>query len=390
MARKFLIGQLACFGDCLYATTIAKQIKHDYPDSHVTWAVASKYRSILELNPYIDTIWEIPINNGDYYDIGWEKFEKQALLRKNNGEFDEVIFSQVIPLNLLHFHDTIRSTILGAYGRPITVSKEPVVRLSAQEIDNVKIFADKNNVQKYKHVVLFECEAGSKQSRLNIEHALNISRAVTAVNKDVCFIMSSSKKIKEINPRIIDASTLTYRENAELTKYCTLLVGCSSGITWLSTSDWAKKLPMVQILDKNSLSFAGVSYDLYINDLDNQRIIEILNFSEKNIVDCILLALRGDFLEAKKKYNEKYVPSMYLQYKIVSSYYVRNNKYLSALALAFEYKKLYRDLSLFLLFVYCFSGIIKSVLKQILGKRIRAWIKMYILKKRATTMMAQF
>jgi len=378
MTRKFLIGQLACFGDCLYATTIAKQIKHDHPDSHVSWAVASRYRSILELNPYIDTIWEVPINDGDYYDIGWEKFEKQALLRKDSGEFDEIIFSQIIPFNLLNFHDTIRSTILSAYGRPITVSKEPVVRLSAQEVKNVRMFADKNNVRKYKQVVLFECEAGSRQSNLNIEHALNITKAVTAVNKDVCFIMSSSKKANEANPRIIDASELTYRENAELTKYCTLLVGCSSGITWISTSDWAKKLPMVQILNKHFDYFAGVSYDLHMNGLDNRHIIEILSFSERNIIDCILLVLKGDFTGAKEKYHEEYVPSKYLQYKIVSSHYMRNREYLAALAHIFEYKMLNRDLSLSLLFIYYFSGVIKSLLKQIFDKRIRARIKMYI------------
>ena len=57
MSKKFLIGQLACYGDCLFATTIAKQIRHDYPDSHITWAVSSKYRSIVEHNPDIDKIW---------------------------------------------------------------------------------------------------------------------------------------------------------------------------------------------------------------------------------------------------------------------------------------------------------------------------------------------
>lgn len=370
MARKFLIGQLACFGDCLYATTIAKQIKHDYPDSHVTWAIASRYRSILELNPYVDAIWEVPINDGDYYDAGWEKFEKEALLRKKNGEFDEVIFSQVIPRNLLHFQGTIRNTILGAYGRPITVSREPVVRLSAQEIENVKTFADKNNVREYRNAVLFEFEAGSRQSRLNVEHALNISRAMTAVNKDVCFIMSSSEKTNETNPRIIDASSLTYRENAELTKYCTLLVGCSSGITWLSTSDWAKKLPMVQVLDKHSAYFAGVSYDLRMNGLDDQKVIEILSFSEKKIVDCILTVLRGDFSGARKKYHEEYAPSKYFQYRIVNSHYMRNGKYLTAFAHVFEYKKSHRELSLFLLFVYYFLGVIRSV-----PRRLKVMIK---------------
>jgi hypothetical protein len=377
MPRKFLIGQLACFGDCLYATTIAKQIKKDFPDSHITWAVASKYRSILELNPFVDAIWEIPINNGDYYDDGWDKFEAQALERKQKGEFDEIIFSQVIPNNLLNYQGTIRGTILAAYGRPITVSKEPVLRLSEQEVNNVKVFAEKSNIKRYKHVVLFECDAGSGQSKMNLEHALKIAKYICAANKDVCFIISSSKKLGDVAPQIIDASSLTYRENAELTKYCTLLVGCCSGITWISTSDWAKKLPMVQVLDKYFGFFAGVAYDLRLNGLDDQNVIEVLDFSEKNVADCILLVLNGAFKEAKQKYHEEYAPSKYYQYKIISSYYMRNGKYLSALRHVFEYKNAHRVMSLLILFRIYVTGIVRSVIK-----RIRANSQKFLNKER--------
>ena len=62
--KRFLIGQLGSFGDCLFATTVARQIKNDYPDCHLTWAVGSIYRSILDGNPYIDDIWEFPLSTG--------------------------------------------------------------------------------------------------------------------------------------------------------------------------------------------------------------------------------------------------------------------------------------------------------------------------------------
>jgi ADP-heptose:LPS heptosyltransferase len=56
--QQFLIVQLISNGDCLYATTVARQIKNDYPNCHLTWAVSSMCRKTLDLNPYIDEIWE--------------------------------------------------------------------------------------------------------------------------------------------------------------------------------------------------------------------------------------------------------------------------------------------------------------------------------------------
>src|ERR1700712_4612811 len=112
--KKFLIGQLASFGDCLYATAIAKQIKNDYPESHITWAVAAKYKSILKLNPHVDAIWEVEFLPDDNNLTAWRKFKNKALQRKANGEFDEIIFSPIAPDNWIHFNGTIRGSILSS------------------------------------------------------------------------------------------------------------------------------------------------------------------------------------------------------------------------------------------------------------------------------------
>lgn len=309
MSKKFLIGQLACYGDCLYATTIPKQIKHDYPESHVTWAIATKYKSILELNPYVDSIWEIEIKDGDYYGKGWKQFEDAAISRKSKGEFDEIIFSQIYPLNWIKYYKTIRNTILSSYKKPINEIVTPVLRLSETEVKNVKSFAERNNLEKFKDIILFECNPGSSQSKLNLELAIEISKKIVEFNNEVCFILTSQKTIELRNPQIIDASELTFRENAELTKYCTLLIGCSSGITWLSTSDWAKKLPMLQLLDSESFFFAGVHFDFEINKLDNSKIIEIIEFDFNKIFRCINSILSEDFSEVKKKYHQDYRPN---------------------------------------------------------------------------------
>lgn len=69
--KRILLGQLGSNGDCLHATVLARQIKHDYPNCHLTWAIGSIYRSIIENNPFIDRIWEIPATNWEEIVAAW-------------------------------------------------------------------------------------------------------------------------------------------------------------------------------------------------------------------------------------------------------------------------------------------------------------------------------
>ncbi len=311
MSKTFLIGQLERFGDCLYATTLAKQIKHDYPDCHITWAVLSKYKSILDLNPYVDKVWEIPLLNGHYCDRDWHNFKKEALKRQGNGEFDEAIFSQIAPDNWLRYNGTIRGTILSSYKKPITVSVAPVVKLSAEEVENVKLFAEKHHLQDFENVVLFECAPGSEQSKVNTEFALEVARDITGKDKKICFILSTSQKLTFKNSNILDASELSFRENAELTRYCTLLIGCSSGITWLSTSDWAKKLPTIQLLNSKLMIFAGMHYDFEVNGLETGHILEMTDFDKSRVIDCVISAIENGMEKARKTYHQIYRPGFF-------------------------------------------------------------------------------
>ncbi len=49
---------------------IARQIKQDYPGCHLTWAIASFCKAILNNNPYVDTVWEIPgVNKSNCTDV---------------------------------------------------------------------------------------------------------------------------------------------------------------------------------------------------------------------------------------------------------------------------------------------------------------------------------
>lgn len=307
--RKFLIGQLGCYGDCLYATTVARQIKFDFPDCHITWAVSSKYKSILNLNPHVDEVWEIEDPDNKYDSEIWLKFEKEAKKKKKAGVFDELVLTQIPPKRWKYYDGTIRSTTLNGYNRPINVNISPVIILSNDEVANVSNFVKKFNLSQFKEVILFECSPGSGQSKVNIDFAKEVAEITTKSNPHICFIITSHRKIDFCSNQIIDASELTFRENVELTKYCTLLIGCSSGITWLSTSEWAKKIQTIQLLHPNPMLFAGMHFDFKINNLDYSHIIEMIDFDVKRVVKCINSVFNYNFLIVKEEMHQNYLPN---------------------------------------------------------------------------------
>lgn len=131
------------------------------------------------------------------------------------------------------YDDTIRSSTLRRDGRSITVLVDPVIRLSPEEVKNVSDFITKTSVGTSRRVILFEYSPSSGQSFVTAGFALEVAQNITYSHKDVCFMFSDPKPLPIIaNNQIIDVSELTFRENAELTRYCTLLIRCSSGITW--------------------------------------------------------------------------------------------------------------------------------------------------------------
>lgn len=309
--KKYLIFQFACFGDCLIATAVAHQIRHDSPDCHITWAIASKYKSILEGNPHVDSIMELDIDpkiatNEQFLELQ-QKLDRIELTR----DFDEIVHLQIFDRHLTDFYTTLRKTVFSIYGKPMTVDISPVVCLSEIEVRNVEIFAKRHRLDTYSSVILFECAPGSGQSRMTPDLAKEVATQLTRSRNDICIILSSPLDIKTTNPRIINGSSISFRENLALAKHCTLLVGCSSGITWLCTAALAKRIPMIQLLENNSPIFAGVNFDFEINGLDNSHIIEMTDFTENDVVCCITHVVNHGITASRSIYNQDCRPNHY-------------------------------------------------------------------------------
>lgn len=301
---RILLVQLGANGDCILVTTIAKQIKeYDYINSHLTWMVAAPYKSTLLNNPHIDDIIEVPIVS----DLTITRNNIPAFIRDySKQKFDKIFITDYTTDTYKNWYGTTRSSLFRSYPHPLKVKPEPVVVLSNSEIENVTEFIKENNINNATYNILFECSPNSGQSLINFERAFTIAQTIVSQSKKIKIILSSPNKFNTDSSNIIDASSLSFRENAELINYCDLLVGCSSGISWICTSSWSKNTKKIQIIDpnyQNGKFSASMKNDFEFFGISTKEIIELCNPIDTILTDCILLA-NTKFSLAKRKYDK--------------------------------------------------------------------------------------
>ncbi len=328
--KRILLVQLYSNGDCLYATAVARQIKEDFLGCHLTWLIARSCKDIIAGNPYIDEVLvtdEVPKNDI----IAFRQLKRKVAEEKKNGKWDEVFVTHNMDDNQALYDGTIRGMIFRAYPNPVTVSVQPVLVLREEEKQKVKQFAESNQLQQFKNVILWEYAPQSGQSVFSFDFVMKVAERITQF-PDTCVILSSANSFSS-GEKIIDASILSVRENAELTHYCSLLIGCSSGITWLSTSSAAKQLPMLQLLDPQAYFRNAPSVDFDRYGISTNELIELMDFGEEKIVKAVKTIVEEGIIKAKEKLNEplpvqfnttrKVVYNLlcYLQFKAIARHY---------------------------------------------------------------------
>lgn len=297
---KILLVNFYANGDCLYATTIARQIKTDYKDCHLTWAISSKCKDIILNNPDVDDVIVVEYIHCD------DNAELELLKQKTDvAGYDNVFITHPSYIkNMALFDGSVRSNVFRAYPHAVTVPVEPVLVLTDEEKLKCKTFAEKHDLSSFKNVILFEFAPQSGQLKISKEEAISISEEIVS-DKETAIILSSANKINHPDKAIIDGSSLSLRETAGITHHCTMLLGCSSGITWITTSSAAKKLPMVQMLDDKTTWFNPVSGDFKRFGLSLNELIELYDFDRAKVVDCVKMAL-SDFQLSRNKYHQQY------------------------------------------------------------------------------------
>ena len=261
-------------------------------------------RPIIQGNPFVDEIWEVAVAGHHEMIAAWERFRGEARLRTERGDFDQVFLTQIYPDNFGNYDGTVRASIFRGYPRPLTVPVTPIIRLSDLDVQRVQAFADEHALARYRHVILFEFGSHSGQSFLTPEFAHAVAEAIVARRDDAAVILSSHTPAHAYRPQIIDGSTLPFHVNAELSKYCHLLIGCSSGISWLCTSDWAKHLPTIQLLRQDTSVYASMVHDHEHFGLPTDSIIEMTDCSPQKVAECAVAILQGGFPSARAQFHE--------------------------------------------------------------------------------------
>ncbi len=328
--QRILLVQLYSNGDCLYATAVVRQIKTDYPGCHLTWLIAGFCQHIIDLNPYVDQVLvtdDVPKNDV----IAFRKLKRKVFKEKKEGLWDEVFITHNMDDNQALYDGTIRGMVFRAYPKPVSVPVQPVLVLADEEKQNVKLFAERNQLQQFKNIILWEFAPQSGQSVLTFDFVMKVAERITQLPQ-TCVILSSANSFSSTE-NIIDASILRLRDNAELTHYCSLLIGCSSGITWLSTSSAAKQLPMLQLLDPYAYFRNAPSIDFVRYGISTEELIELVKFDEEKIVLAVKAIVEEGVIAAKQKFNEPlpvqfnttrkviYNLLCYLQFKSIAKHY---------------------------------------------------------------------
>jgi hypothetical protein len=304
---RILLGQLGSNGDCLYATTIARQIKHDFPDCHLTWAISSLCRRVIENNPHVDDVWEIKATTWlEIFGPGWFRFETEAWNRVARGEYDHAFLTQICPSNFGNYDGTIRPSVFRNYPRPITVPVESVIRLTDEEKNKVEQWAKQVGIASGDKMVLFECASKSGQSFVTPEHAVRIAENVLAKRPNTCFVLSTHLPIDLNDPRMIHGGALGLRETAQLSHYADLFVGCGSGVTVAVTSEAAKKnLPNIQILQHDTSVYASFRHDFEYFSKPSGHFLETTSEDVDGIAETIITALDDGIEAAKARFDER-------------------------------------------------------------------------------------
>lgn len=311
MRKRFLIIQLFSNGDCLYATAIARQLKNDFLECHITWAIAPFSASILKNNPYVDEVW--PVSSITDRTIETFRSNRKRLFEEARQRgFDNIFFTQIIEENFAFYDGLVRSSIFAAFGKPITVPVDPVLELDEGEKNKVQEFVKRHAFKNDEFIILFECAPQSGQAVMDFQHALHLSNRLVKKDSSIRVILSSATPVSNESYSIIDGSVLTLRETAFLTHHCNLLIGCSSGITWSSTSTAAKKIASIQLLNKRAYLFNSPTLDHLRVGLPIHRWLELTEFDEEKLIACISAIQSQGFDTARKLFGQEPVQTFKL------------------------------------------------------------------------------
>lgn len=321
---KILLIQLYSNGDCLYATTIAKQAKVDYPGCKVQWLVFPSVAAILKNNPFIDELFTLEKIINETGDDTYKRaiaFAKNAI---NVGTSNVYYFTQLLADTFSNYDGCLRRSMYRNYPNKITVDKRTALHLDDTEVNKANDFASKNNLSQYKNIILFEASPMSGQVLLTDDDIVNIASSLANIS-ETCVVTSSFKSFNINHPNVFDGSVLSIRETVAFSHHCTLVLGCSSGLSWGTLSTAGKVLPMVQLLNSDTYIFNPPSIDFIESGHDINQVIELYYFTPKNVVEVFEIIYKNGFAKARQLRNQ-HIKNKFILHRGIVHEFIKKGK----------------------------------------------------------------
>jgi hypothetical protein len=340
---KVALVQLDANGDCLYATTIARQIKQDYPGCHLTWWISTRCSNLLTGNPYIDEIVSVDLSDWTNVsrDIIWTLATREVMRRQTGQDpYDRIWTPQIYPDNFRRFDGTVRPSMFRGYDRPITVPIDPIIVLTPEEEGRAAEYAVEHGLAAKGRVVLFECSSNSMQSHVTPDFAKEVARLSAAAKEDFFFLLSTMQPLGDDLPdNAVSAASLTMRENLALLDHCSDFIGCGSGLTVVATCERAKKVPILQILDSGRSVLGSFFHDFSYWGKPTDMFIELRDATPAETFECLRRCQGSDLTQAIAQFHRP-VPVTFDFLQSISDYLIERGLYLDAAeSLAHTYRR---------------------------------------------------
>lgn len=330
---RVALGQLDANGDCLYATTLARQIKADHPGCHLAWWVSSRCAHLLEANADVDEVVVVPVADwaNENREAGWALL-KSELLRIQAGPrpYDRIWTPQVFPENFRRFDGTVRPSMFRGYDKPITVPIDPVINLVQRERDRAAAFAERHRLAERRHVVLFECSSNSGQSHVTPRFAIEVAQRLISRVDDTMVLLSTMLPVGQMPPGVVSAGELTMRENLAILDWCSCFVGCGSGLTVVATSEQARKMPNVQLLAGSRSVLASFVHDFAYWGKPVDRFVEMADATVEQAAACVERCLTEGVEPARHEFEAPVPVAFEFLFSTVDTMLIQRGMFLDA------------------------------------------------------------
>lgn len=247
---KILLVNFGAFGDILNSTPIAKHYKLFFPECHITWMTRKKYASSVQNNPFINEILtpkeeHLQIENAASYNVHMT-FLLMEEIKKLKNKYDKIFFVAPYTWTLTNNEFNVdKHSLLNIIKTKLTDIKEfvcefiPVVSLTDEEKQEAKNFY---NFLKGNKKILVEYENYSNQSPFNKEYVEKLCEQIQEKNYDLIFSGKQEPEyVKELREKYkvnFYNYSGSFMSNAELYNLCDIFIGCSSGLSCLTHSDY--------------------------------------------------------------------------------------------------------------------------------------------------------